>query len=560
MKKHYLLFVFSALYAAFSTAQAPGNALQFNASNGYVTASLPTVFNSISANNFTFETWINPDGSGGTRRPFSAQLDASNFVSILLNATNTPYVYIYEGGTPHSLSLSASLPANQWSHFAFTWNAATDGITAYINGVEVSGVSGGSSSTGTNNVMAIGARSDGSQKMGGMLDELRIWDDLRTPCEIVASMNSEFTLTQPNLVVYYNFNHGVAGGTNTTETTLSEFNGNYNGTLSGFLLNGTTSNWVASGADITAVNSNAAVTYIDDVVEACGSYQWIDGVTYNASNTTATHSVIGTNGCEEIYQLDLTINQPSTGTDVISACESYTWINGVEYTASNNSATFNLTNAAGCDSVVTLDLTIEESTSGTDVVSSCDSYTWMDGITYTASNNSATYTLTNAAGCDSVVTLDLTINTVDASATMNAPSFMANTSGASYQWIDCGNGNQVINGETNQTFVATSNGSYAVIVTENGCSDTSACMILDNIGVSELHHTSFVLYPNPNDGHFTLAFATLPQSETLHIIDACGKVVYAERLYAKEQHLAPLLSNGYYILRIGDQAVPFVIR
>ena len=55
-------------------------------------------------------------------------------------------------------------------------------------------------------------------------------------------------------------------------------------------------------------------------------------------------------------------------------------------------------------------------TSGVDIRSACDSYTWIDGNTYTASNNTATYTLTNAAGCDSIVTLDLTINsaTVDA--------------------------------------------------------------------------------------------------------------------------------------------------
>ena len=39
----------------------------------------------------------------------------------------------------------------------------------------------------------------------------------------------------------------------------------------------------------------------------------------------------------------------------------------------------------------------------------CDTYTWIDGNTYTSSNNTATFTLTNAAGCDSVVTLDLTI-------------------------------------------------------------------------------------------------------------------------------------------------------
>ena len=78
-------------------------------------------------------------------------------------------------------------------------------------------------------------------------------------------------------------------------------------------------------------------------------------------------------------------------------------------TTSNNSAADTLVNAAGCDSIVTLDLTINYSSTGTDLVTACDSFTWIDGNTYTASNNTATHTLTNAAGCDSVLTLKLTI-------------------------------------------------------------------------------------------------------------------------------------------------------
>ena len=103
-------------------------------------------------------------------------------------------------------------------------------------------------------------------------------------------------------------------------------------------------------------------------------------------------------------------NDSSTGVDTQTACDSLTWIDGVTYTSSNNTATYTLTNAVGCDSVVTLDLTINYSNSGIDTITACDSYTWIDGITYTSSNNTATHTLTNAAGCDSVVTLDLTIN------------------------------------------------------------------------------------------------------------------------------------------------------
>ena len=50
-----------------------------------------------------------------------------------------------------------------------------------------------------------------------------------------------------------------------------------------------------------------------------------------------------------------------------------------------------------------------DETYGQDTQVHCDSYTWTDGITYTNNNNSATDTLVNAEGCDSIVTLNLTI-------------------------------------------------------------------------------------------------------------------------------------------------------
>jgi len=155
------------------------------------------------------------------------------------------------------------------------------------------------------------------------------------------------------------------------------------------------------------INQNLSGT---DVISSCDSITWIDGITYTASNSSATFTLQTANGCDSIVTLNLTINQGSTGTDVISACDSITWIDGITYTASNNSATFTLLSANGCDSVVTLNLTINQNLSGTDVISACDSITWINGITYTASNNSATFTIQTANGCDSIVTLNLTIN------------------------------------------------------------------------------------------------------------------------------------------------------
>ena len=158
--------------------------------------------------------------------------------------------------------------------------------------------------------------------------------------------------------------------------------------------------------DLTINNSNTGV----DVQEHCDTYTWIDGNTYTSSNNTATFTLTNAVGCDSVVTLDLTINNSNTGVDVQEHCDTYTWIDGNTYTSSNNTATFTLTNAVGCDSVVTLDLTINNSNTGVDVQEHCDTYTWIDGNTYTSSNNTATFTLTNAVGCDSVVTLDLTIN------------------------------------------------------------------------------------------------------------------------------------------------------
>ena len=153
---------------------------------------------------------------------------------------------------------------------------------------------------------------------------------------------------------------------------------------------------------------NHSNTGIDEQT-ACESYTWIDGITYTESTNEPTFTLTNAAGCDSIVTLHLTINRSNTGIDEQTVCDSYTWIDGVTYTESTNEPTFTLTNAAGCDSVVTLHLTINHSNTGIDEQTACDSYTWIDGVTYTESTNEPTFTLTNAVGCDSVVTLHLTM-------------------------------------------------------------------------------------------------------------------------------------------------------
>ena len=193
--------------------------------------------------------------------------------------------------------------------------------------------------------------------------------------------------------------------------------------------------------DLTINNSNTGV----DVQEHCDTYTWIDGNTYTSSNNTATFTLTNAviNSADSVVTLDLTINNSNTGVDVQEHCDTYTWIDGNTYTSSNNTATFTLTNAVGCDSVVTLDLTINNSNTGVDVQEHCDTYTWIDGNTYTSSNNTATFTLTNAVGCDSVVTLDLTINNSNTGVDVQEHC-------DTYTWID---GNTYTSSNNTATFI-----------------------------------------------------------------------------------------------------------
>ena len=301
--------------------------------------------------------------------------------------------------------------------------------------------------------------------------------------------------------------------------------------------------------DLTIYQSNTGT----DIISACDSYTWIDGVTYTSSNSTATYIMTNVNGCDSVVTLDLTIYQSNTGTDIISACDNYTWLDGVTYTSSNNTATYIMTNTNGCDSVVTLDLTINHPNTGIDVITACNSYTWIDGNTYTMSNNSATHTLLNSKGCDSVITLDLTIMKVsDLTVSVNQITITANNTNATYQWLDCDNNNNPIVNETSVSFTATVNGNYAVELTENGCVDTSVCVSITKVGISELEpDVKLVVYPNPSSDIFNVVFEKQVSNTELTVTDVQGKLIYSKKIQNTSQVKIELNeAPGVYILNI----------
>lgn len=98
------------------------------------------------------------------------------------------------------------------------------------------------------------------------------------------------------------------------------------------------------------------------------------GGSYNVGTNQINTAGIGTgNGQVIITELCLS----SSGTSTISSCNPITWINGATYSTSNSTATHILTNAAGCDSIVTLNFTRLLPSSGTAVISSCNPIAWI---------------------------------------------------------------------------------------------------------------------------------------------------------------------------------------
>lgn len=183
-----------------------------------------------------------------------------------------------------------------------------------------------------------------------------------------------------------------------------------------------------------------------------------------------------------------------------------------------------LTPTGGNEDAYILKMTTCDSDSTIDTQTSCSPYTWINDITYTSSNNTAIHTLSNISGCDSVVTLDLTINTLDPSINqLGEITLEANSSGLSYQWLDCNDSFSVISGENGQLFQAIENGNYAVQVTNNNCTDTSICMAINSVGLNFISDVDGIeIYPNPTTAMTKLSLSN-EQAVTVILRNSLGQ-------------------------------------
>ena len=255
-----------------------------------------------------------------------------------------------------------------------------------------------------------------------------------------------------------------------------------------WLFNTSSYQWEGYAAVNSCSSSTSSITE-----SACVSYTSPSGNnTWTVSNVYLD-TIPNATGCDSVITINLTVNPEVTSIIDDTICSNGSvMVNGNTYDAltPTGTETFSGAGSFGCDSIVTINLTVLPEMTGLVQDTICNNGSIIvNGNTYDALTPTGTEVLTGASsfGCDSTVTISLTVlPTIDVTLTSVGAILTSNEAGATYQWLDCDNGNAIIAAETNQSYTATVTGNYAVLITVNGCSDTSSCELVDFTGIEEL--------------------------------------------------------------------------
>lgn len=284
---------------------------------------------------------------------------------------------------------------------------------------------------------------------------------------------------------------------------------------------------------------------------------------YTAASQDTTYRVSGnykdtlTNkeGCDSLIQIDLTVNQSEIIPDSLTSCGSYSWpVNSTKYTQSGKySDTF--TGKEGCDSIRQLKLTLNPHKQNTISREVCDSFTFKPKDTVLKQSGTYFDTLQTARGCDSVVSLKLTVNEVDMAVERQGNTLQALDNNANYQWLDCDQNYKPVNGATQQSFSPDSNGRFAVKLMNQGCVDTSECYSMSGVGfVNNDFGPSLQVYPNPAEDHVNVNLGSKHQAIQVTLMNNEGKRLKT-KTYQQTRHFTIQLtgSPGYYFLELSSE-------
>jgi PKD repeat protein len=327
--------------------------------------------------------------------------------------------------------------------------------------------------------------------------------------------------------------------------------------------------------------ANPTVTLTGSSTAPSVIYQWTSGpATANYAVSTAgsyTLTVTDVNGCSATATANVTSNTAPPNVSIAPPAQltcltttvtltgssttpgvMYQWTSGpaTQNNTVSTAGTYTLTvtdPANGCTSMATATVTSNTAgpivtanssaaspvcggTSVTLTAGGASTYVWDDSSTNTTNTVSPTTTTTYSVtgtdvnGCTGTASVTVNVFAPNVPTVSQAGTTLTASSAVSYQWYFNGN---PIAGETNQTLNVTQNGSYTVeTVDANGCTNTSAGFTVANIGIKDAaFHVSISIFPNPNEGNFTVKGTVDSKSEyTLELRNTLGQLIQAETI------------------------------
>jgi hypothetical protein len=172
---------------------------------------------------------------------------------------------------------------------------------------------------------------------------------------------------------------------------------------------------------------------------------------------------------------------------------------------------------------------------------------------------SANYTFTPQQGqCASEATIGITILTVDTGITFDGNAIVSAAQAATFQWVNCNDNFAIIEGEIDSALQIIANGSYAVIVNQSGCIDTSSCVLISTVSLDDKTANLFDVSPNPVHETFTITASEHAVTDTYQIFSSTGSLILSGRLTGKSTSIASVdLKSGIYFIVFNQHPKPY---
>ena len=319
-----------AVTGSTQTGDVYGQRMNFDGVDDKISVSNSTALNPTSA--FTIEAWVKVKSGSSV-----GSLRMGVATKVQWSGSGLGFGMDIEYGNPRIFSGQSwsnwggasspnTIPVDTWVHLAGSYDGST--FKFYENGVLVISQNSSTGFSANTQALTIGSWPAENKFFPGEIDEVRLWNTVRTASEIIDNKDSELAGNETGLVAYYKFNEGTPNGDNTSRTTTTDSSSNgFDGTINNMALSGTSSNYTGIG-----ISGDSEVCVGDTITLS----HTITGGTWSSSSSNATIDSNGVvtgvaagtvdisydytaNGCTYTSNYQVTINpmtvintQPST--------------------------------------------------------------------------------------------------------------------------------------------------------------------------------------------------------------------------------------------------------